>query len=179
MKKVIVLSSSPRKGGNSDTLCDKFIEGAVSAGHDAEKIFLREKAIHPCMGCGYCTNNNYSGCAKADDMDIILDKMMNSDVIVFATPVYFYTMSGQLKIFIDRMCAQYTRIKDKDYYFIMTAMAREPETVQYVLGEFKGLLSCLPGSNDKGYLFAGGVWHKGDINDTEYLQRAYDMGKNI
>lgn len=179
MKKVIVLSSSPRKGGNSDTLCDKFIEGAVSAGHEVEKIFIRDCNIHPCMGCGFCTHNDYSGCAKSDDMDGIMEHMMAADVIVFSTPVYFCTMTGQLKIFIDRLLSQYQRITNKEYYLLITAKNDTQEEIKFVLGEFKGVLSCFPGSVFKGYLFAGGVWHRGEINNTDYPQRAFNLGKSI
>ena len=179
MKKVIVISSSPRKGGNSDLLCDKFVEGAMSAGHQAEKIFLRDKDINYCTGCGYCNTNNNTACAKQDDMSEILDKMAVADVIVFATPIYFYAISGQMKTFIDRMCARYTHIIGKDFYYIMTAADSAEASIQFALGEFKGLMACLNNPTEKGWLFAGGVWQKGDVNETEYLQKAFDMGRNI
>lgn len=93
MKKVLVLSSSPRKGGNSDILCDEFILGAKESGNDVEKIFLKDKKINYCVACEYCTKNN-GICIQKDDMAEILDKMVKADVIVMATPVYFYTMNG-------------------------------------------------------------------------------------
>lgn len=179
MKKVLVISSSPRRGGNSDTLCDKFIQGAISAGNKAEKVFLRDKSIHPCLGCGYCSTNDYSECAKADDMTEILKKMIEADVIVFSTPVYFYTMSGQLKIFIDRMCGCYTKIVNKEFYYIMAAADGSPDAAQIVLSEFKGLMACLTGAREKGYLFAHGVWHKDDVKNTTFPQKAFEMGENI
>ena len=179
MKKVIIISASPRKGGNSDILCDKFLEGAAEAGHQTEKIFLREKDINYCMGCGYCNISGFNGCAKNDDMDGILDKMIEADVIVFATQIYFNTIAGQLKTFIDRIYAKYTKIVNKEFYYIMTAEEEGDKTIQYALGEFKGLLSYLNGAEEKGYLFAGGVTQKGDINDTEHVQRAYELGKTV
>lgn len=178
-KKVLVISSSPRKGGNSDTLCDEFLKGALDAGHQAEKIFLRDKKINYCTGCGFCNTNDYTACAQRDDMAEILGKMQEADTIVFATPIYFYAIAGQMKTFIDRMCARYTHISNKEFYYILTAADSSKNAVQYALGEFKGLMACLNNPNEKGCLFAGGVWQKGDINGTNYPKQAYEMGKNI
>jgi multimeric flavodoxin WrbA len=119
-KKVLVLSSSPRRGGNSDLLCDQFILGAQTAGHEAEKIFLKDKKINYCTGCGTCIDRGKS-CTQNDDMSEILEKMVTSDVIVMATPVYFYTMCAQMKTLIDRTCSRYTEISNKEFYFILTA----------------------------------------------------------
>lgn len=178
-KKVLILSSSPRKGGNSDTLCDKFKEGAETAGNTVEKIFLRDKKINYCTGCGYCNTNNYTGCSQKDDMTEILEKMINADVIVFGTPVYFYTMSGQLKTLIDRCCARYTHITGKDFYYIMTAADTNTHTMDRVLNEFEGLMDCLSDANPKGAIIATGVWQKDEVNKTIYPQQAFDMGKAI
>lgn len=179
MKKVVVISSSPRKGGNSDVLCDKFIEGAISAGNQAEKISLRDKSINYCTGCGFCNTNNYTSCSQKDDMEEILNKMLDADVIVFGTPIYFYAISGQMKTFIDRLCAKYTHLSNKEFYYIMTAADTSEHAVQFALGEFKGLMACLDSAKEKGYLFAGGVWQKGEVLDTNYIGKAFEMGKNI
>lgn len=178
-KKILIISSSPRKGGNSDVLCDEFLKGAKSAGHECEKIFLKDKKINYCTGCGFCVSNNYTACAQKDDIAEILDKMLEADTIVFATPIYFYAMAGQMKTFIDRICAKYTKLNDKEFYYIMTAAENAPSTVKYTLGEFKGLTDCLNNIVEKGYLFAGGVWQKGDVLNTNYLKQAYEAGKNI
>ena len=90
-KKVLVLSSSPRRGGNSDLLCDQFTIGAQEAGHYTQKILLKDKKIHYCTGCGTCLNGNKS-CPQEDDMAEVLEKMIAADVIMMATPVYFYTV---------------------------------------------------------------------------------------
>lgn len=102
-KNVLILSSSLRKGGNSDLLCDEFVKGVRESGHNAEKIFLKDKSINYCTGCGYCFERT-GNCSQKDDMADIRDKMLSADVIVFATPVYFYTMAGQMKTLIDRCC---------------------------------------------------------------------------
>ena len=100
-KRVLILSSSPRRHGNSDTLCDEFLRGAREAGHDAEKIFLRDRTIYYCTGCGTCTEPGRS-CPQYDDAREIIEKMVKADVIVLASPVYFYAMSAQMKTLIDR-----------------------------------------------------------------------------
>ena len=100
-KKVLILSSSPRRGGNSDRLCDRFMAGAQQAGHEVEKIFLKDRRIGYCTGCGAC----YGGagpCPQKDDAAGVIGKMVEADVIVMATPVYFYTLSAQMKTLIDR-----------------------------------------------------------------------------
>ena len=178
-KKVLIISSSPRKDGNSDVLCNEFLKGAIDAGHQAEKIFLKDKKINFCAGCGYCAENDYQGCAQKDDMNEILDKMFDADTIVFATPIYFYAISGQMKTFIDRVCGKYTHLNNKEFYYILTAADTNQGAVQFALGEFKGLMACLNNPVEKAYLFAGGVWKKGEIHNTAYPKQAYDMGKNL
>lgn len=178
-KKVLIISSSPRKGGNSDTLCDKFAQGAKETGNIVEKIFLKDKKINYCTGCGFCNTNDYGGCSQKDDMPEILEKIINSDVIVLATPVYFYTMCGQMKTFIDRFCSRYTHIEGKNFYYIMTAADGNPHAMNRVLVEFDGLMACLPNPHVKGQLIATGVWQKGDVEQTDYPNQALEMGKNV
>ncbi len=94
-KKVLILSSSPRRGGNSDQLCDRLMAGAQESGHRVEKVFLKDKKINYCTGCGVCVDRQ-KRCPQKDDMAEVLEKMVAADVIVMATPVYFYTMCGQM-----------------------------------------------------------------------------------
>ena len=122
-KKVLILSGSPRKGGNSDILCDEFLRGAQDAGHKAEKIRVAEKKVAPCSGCYYCSTHG-GACVHKDDMADILQKMIDADVIVLASPVYFYSISAQLKAVIDRTVARWLEVKDKEFYYI-TTMADE------------------------------------------------------
>lgn len=175
-KNVLVLSSSPRKGGNSDLLCDQFMQGAQSAGHDAEKIFLMNKKISYCSGCGTCLNG-IKNCPQKDDMTEVLDKMVKADVIVMATPVYFYTMCGQMKTFIDRTCARYTELNDKEFYFIVTAADSSNQAMERTLEEFRGFTSCLDGPKEKGIIYGTGAWNIGDIKKSDAMNTAFDMGK--
>ena len=112
-------------------------------------------------------------------MPEILEKIINSDVIVLATPVYFYTMCGQMKTFIDRFCSRYTHIEGKNFYYIMTAADGNPHAMNRVLVEFDGLMACLPNPHVKGQLIATGVWQKGDVEQTDYPNQALEMGKNV
>ena len=115
MKKVLILSGSPRKDGNSDLLCSEFMRGAQESGNEVQKIFVRSKKIVPCNACYYCRDHG-GKCALNDDMSEILDAMQAADVIVMASPVYFYSIDAQMKIIIDRSLARWTNIKDIRQY---------------------------------------------------------------
>lgn len=178
-KNVLIISSSPRKGGNSDILCDEFLRGAKEAGNSVEKIFLRDKKINYCTGCGFCNTNDNTACSQKDEMTEILEKMLKANVIVFATPIYFYTICGQLKTLIDRCCAMYTRIVNKEFYYIMTAADVSQHAMDRAVIELQGFLYCLSGAEEKGIIRATGVWQKDEIKSTKYMQEAYQMGKNV
>jgi multimeric flavodoxin WrbA len=175
-KKVLVLSASPRRGGNSDLLCDEFIKGAQEAGSQAEKVFLKDKTIHYCTGCGTCFNTKR--CSQKDDMGEILEKMVNADVIVMATPVYFYSLNGQMKTLIDRTCPRYTEISNKEFYFILTAYDSDDQKMQPTLEAFRGFTDCLEGPVEKGIIYGTGAWNIGDIIGTPAMGQAYQMGKS-
>lgn len=177
-KNVLVISGSPRRGGNSDLLCDEFIKGAQFVGNKVEKIFLRDKKINYCVACDSCRRNN-GECAWKDDMSEILEKLINFDVIVMATPVYFYTMDAQIKTLIDRTVARYTEIKNKEFYFIMTAADNSKESMERTIEGFRGFTDCLPEAKEKDILYGIGVWQKGDVNGKELLKEAYNMGMSI
>jgi multimeric flavodoxin WrbA len=178
MKKVLIISASPRKGGNSDILCDRFAQGALEAGHEVEKIFLGAKKIGWCRGCGVC--NSTHKCVQKDDMAEILDKMVEADVIVLGTPVYFYTMNGQMKTFIDRTVPRYTEISDKDFYFIMTAADTDKANLSRTLESFRGFTEdCLSGAKEAGIIYGVGAWQAGEIKATPAYVDAYEMGKGV
>lgn len=177
-KKVLVLSSSPRKGGNSDLLCDQFLLGAQQAGHNPEKIFLKNKKINYCTGCGKCFDGG-KNCPQKDDMAEILEKMIASDVIVMATPVYFYTMSAQMKTLIDRTCSRYTEINNKEFYCIVAAADRTKKAMERTLEGFRGFTSCLNGAQEKGTVYGTGAWKTGDIIRNKAMTQAFEMGKAV
>ena len=162
-KKVLILSGSPRKGGNSDILCDEFLRGAQDAGHKAEKIRVAEKKAAPCSGCYYCSTHG-GACVHKDDMADILQKMIDADVIVLASPVYFYSISSQLKAVIDRTVARWLEVKDKEFYYITTMADEEKASADTTLTCFRGYADCVEGAVEKGVLVAGGVYGAERIN---------------
>ena len=177
-RKVLVLSGSPRKAGNSEMLCDQFIEGALGSDHQVEKIFLRDKEINYCIACEACQRNQ-GKCSIDDDMTEILEKMIGADVIVMATPVYFYTLDAQMKTLIDRCVARYTEIKNKEFYFIMTAAVERKQMLERTLECFRGFTDCLTGASEKGVVYGTGAWKKGDIEGSPAMKQAYEYGKNV
>ncbi|MDZ4992558.1 flavodoxin family protein [Clostridium perfringens] len=177
-KKVLILSSSPRRGGNSDMLCDQFMKGAQEAQNKVEKIFLGDKKINFCMGCESCLNNN-GKCVLNDDMAEILEKMVEADVIVMATPVYFYTIDGQMKTLIDRTVARYEEISNKEFYFIVSAADGSKDAMKRTIESFRGFTSCLSGAKESGIIYGTGVWKKGEVKGTRVFDEAYEVGKTI
>ena len=116
---VLAISSSPRKGGNSDVLCDEFLKGAAASGHAVQKLRLAEKKISPCAACYGCAESHV--CVRKDDMAEVLEALKAADVIVLASPVYFYSVCAQMKTMIDRCLASYQAIRNKTFYLIVTA----------------------------------------------------------
>jgi multimeric flavodoxin WrbA len=178
VKNILIISSSPRRGGNSDTLCNEFLRGAQEAGNTVEKIFLADKNIHFCNGCDLCSSTG-KPCPQKDDAAEVIEKMVQADVLVLATPVYFYAMSAQLKTLLDRCCGRYTEIGNKDFYLLASAAENGGERVQHVFDNIQGFLDCLENPTVKGKLLCGGVWHKGEIKGNPALKEAYEMGKSV
>lgn len=177
-KNILILSSSPRKGGNSDLLCDQFMLGAKEAGNQVEKIFLRDKEINYCLACNACKINK-GICSIKDDMAEVMDKMIAADVIVMATPVYFYTMDAQMKTLIDRTVARYREMTNKEMYFIVTAADNSKEAMERTIEGFRGFTSCLSGAKEKGIIYGTGAWNIGDIKGSKAMEDAYEMGRNV
>lgn len=173
-KKILIISGSPRKGGNSDVLCDEFQRGAAKAGHLVEKNFIGDREIHPCIACDVCKKTKR--CTFRDDMTEILEKMIAADVIVLASPVYFYTINGQMKILIDRTVARYTEINGKEFYYIITAADNSIPMMQRTIECFRGFADCLSGSQEKGIIYGVGVWQKGEIQGNKAMNEAYKLG---
>lgn len=177
-KNVLIISASPRKGGNSDTLCDQFMKGAEEAGNRVDKIRLAKLNIDYCSACYACKKIGH--CVKQDDMEQVLSKMRKADVIVLATPVYFFTMNAQMKTMIDRTLggAQKAGLENKEFYLIATA-ADGKAAMERTIDGLRGYLECLPGAKEKGVIYGAGAWQLGDILKKPAMQEAYQMGKNV
>ena len=178
MKKVIVISTSLRAGSNSDMLAEKFAEGAKALGNEVEKISLSGKKIQFCVGCLSCQKTG--ACVFKDDVPAIMEKVLNADVVCWATPIYYYEMSGQMTPLIDRLNAMYP--KDycfRDIYLLTTAAEEEEDTPRRAEMGLTGWIDCFGKSSLKGHLFCGGVNDARDIEGNAILMRAYEMGKGV
>ena len=111
-------------------------------------------------------------------MTEILDKIIKADVIVFASPVYFYAINAQIKTVIDRTVARWTEIKDKEFYYILTA-AEGREIMERAVECFRGFADCFKGSVERGVLCADGVYKKGEVKTTAFMDQAYELGHNV
>lgn len=134
-KKVFVLAGSPHKHGNTDRLADEFIRGAQEAGHETEKIYIKDKKVSGCLGCGACQRNGGS-CVQKDDMQEIYEKWIAADVVVLVSPVYFYTWSAQMKTVIDRTFAIEEKVKDTEFYLISAGAAPSEDYMKLMLESF-------------------------------------------
>ncbi len=177
-KKVLIISGSPRKGGNSDLLCDEFMRGAVDAGNNVTKIRAAEKKIGFCSACYYCRKSG-GVCAKKDDMTDILQKIIDADVIVLASPVYFYSIDAQMKALIDRTLARWTEVKNKEFYYIVTCADTDKAALETTLACFRGYADCVEGAEEKGVIYGTGVYQLGEIKKSSVFKQAYEMGKSV
>lgn len=175
--KVLAISASPRRGGNSDVLCSQFLKGASENGNEVKKISLSGLKISPCVACYGCRKSGK--CVKKDDMEQILEEMLRADVIVLATPVYFYSMDAQMKMMIDRSLPRYQEIQNKEFYYIVTAADPERSAADETIAGLRGYLRCLPGAKEKGIVYGTGTWDKGDVYRHPSFEEAYAMGKTI
>ena len=177
MKKIIVISTSLRNGSNSDILAEQFVAGAKAAGNEAEKISLVGKQIQFCKGCFGC--QKLGRCVINDDVNDIMTKVLNADVVAWATPIYYYEMSGQMKTLIDRMNGMYSQdYKFRDVYLLSTAAENEEETPKRAEAGLTGWIDCYPKSRLAGTLFCGDVNEAREIEGSSTLKEAFFLGKN-
>ncbi len=177
-KNVLILSGSPRQGGNSDLLCDEFMRGAQETGHKVEKIRIATKKVAPCSACYYC-RSHAGECVHKDDMAKILQKMIDADVLVLASPVYFYSIDAQLKAVIDRTVARWLEVKNKEFYYIATMADEAVTSADRTIECFRGYADCVEGAIEKGIIIGNGVYERGTVKGTPAMQKAYAMGKNV
>ena len=178
MKKVVVISTSLRTGSNSQALAEQFAEGAKDAGNEVEFISLRGKEIKFCLGCLAC--QKLGACVIKDDVQVIMESVLNADVVCWATPIYYYEMSGQMKTIIDRMNAMYPKdYRFRDVYLLTTAAENEDKAPKRAEMGLTGWIDCYPKSRFAGTLFCGEVTMPRDIEGNGKLQEAYELGKNV
>lgn len=180
-KKIVILNGSPRKQGNTSALVKAFTEGAESAGHTVTEFFLDGMSIHGCKGCFGGHSARECPCVQQDDMNQIYPAVKDCHVIVLATPLYYWNMSGQIRTAVDRLFA----LEEGDSNLLRgnkrasaLLMAAEGHGFEDVLTYYDHLMEHLRWKN-LGHVLAGGNGDIGDIHGKPELQQAYDLGKSI
>ena len=178
-KKVLVLSTSPRKNSNSEALAEAFARGAADSGHEVELISLRGKELRFCMGCFACQKSGK--CVLRDDMQEIVPKMEQADVLAFATPIYYYEMSGQMKTLLDRGNPLFVSdYRFRDVFLLASAAEDEDFVPQRAISGLEGWIECFPKARLAGTVFGGGVTDTGEMkNHPQKLQEAYALGQSL
>lgn len=178
-KNVLVISTTLRKGGNSDILAESFIKGAKEAKNNVEKISLIGKKLDYCKGCLSCQKTER--CIINDDANEIIEKIKNSDVVVFSTPIYFYEMAGQMKTLLDRTNPLYpSEYKFKDIYLLATAADTDERAIDRAIVGLEGWIECFENTKLKGVVRGVGADIAGSIKKYEKkLREAYEFGKNV
>ena len=179
-KQVLVVKGSPRKKGNTSAMADAFVKGAKENGNAITEVVLKDRTIGDCLGCGACQRND-GICVQKDDMTEIYAAMKQADVIVLASPVYFYTWTSLMKRMIDRTFAVDFLLKDKTFYLLSAGAAPEEMYMQTMIDSFRQYISCFTagGNKEGGILFAYGTNGPFDVKEMPVLQEAYQMGKSI
>jgi multimeric flavodoxin WrbA len=179
MKKILFISSSLRHESNSEILAEQAFHGALAAGNKAELISLKGKEIRFCKGCLACQKT--LKCVIKDDVAGILDKVRAADTLVFATPVYYYELSGQLKTLLDRLNPLYPQeYSFRDVYLMTTSAEVGDEVVETAVGGLKGWIACFEKACFAGVFNGGGVNDAGEADKHESLMKAaFEFGKSL
>ena len=175
--KILVITGSPRKNGNSATLADHFIRGAKEAGHEVVRFDAAFKKVHPCVACNSCGMNG--PCVFKDDFEFVRGHIVDADCVVFATPMYYFGISAQLKAVIDRFYAINGSIHvPKKAVLLMTYANTAASEAVPIESHYEVLLKYL-GWSDAGRVIASGVWPVGAVERTRYPEQAYRLGRSI
>lgn len=175
--KILVLTGSPRKNGNSSLLAERFIQGATEAGHSVTRFDAAHSEVHPCIACNSCGMDG--PCVFKDDFETVREHIIPADMVVFATPMYYFGISAQLKAVIDRFYAINGRIHvPKRAALLMTYANTAPSQAAPIAAHYDVLLDYL-GWRDVGRVIAPGVWTAGSVRDTPYPERAYRLGAGL
>lgn len=178
MSKIIVLVGSMRKGGNTDLIAQSFAKGA-GENNEVEIISVADYKVNPCIGCNSCFTREGNNCFQDDDMKIIYEKLKSADMLVIASPVYFYGISAQLKAIIDRL---HTPMRNsfhiKKLALLLVGAASLPELFDSIKMQYQLVLNYFK-LEDAGMVLVRGVNNIGDIKNTDALSEAYNLGKSI
>ncbi len=181
-KKCLVLTASPRKGGNSDLLANAFIGGAQAAGHEAHKVETAFKNIGGCIACDTCWSTGYA-CTQEDDFRTLEPLMEGYDVLVLATPIYWYTFPMQIKGWIDRLYAYGGAGSDrplafKESYLLVCGEESDKSAYDNIIYTYNQMGNFL-NFKDAGILVASGLGAAGKVQETDFLKQAEALGRNV
>lgn len=177
-KKVVVLSTSLRTNSNSELLAKSFVDGAKDSGNEVKYISLKNKDIRFCIGCLACQKTGH--CVIKDDVADIMNNVLEAEVVVWATPIYYYEMSGQMKTLIDRLNPMYSKdYKFRDVYLLATAAEEGDEVFEKVITGLNGWIDCFEKTSIKGTVLCGGVSDSGAISGNNKLKEVYDLGSHV
>ena len=177
--KITVLTGSPRKNGTSNYMADEFIRGAQDSGHEVYRFHSARKEVKNCLGCNAC-GMGIKPCIHKDDFIELKEHLLNSDIIAFITPMYYFGMSSTLKKVIDRFYSIDPQLKEKSNKGILISVQHAPvDTVKDALNNhYQAILSWLNIKN-AGIINAIGIESVEQLKQTEYPKRAYELGKSL
>jgi len=177
-KNVLIITASLRQGSNSDALAAAFAQGAAEAGNHVETFSLKGKSIGFCIGCLACQKTRK--CVIPDDAVALAEGVKNADAVVFAAPVYYYSVPGLLKTFLDRCNPLF--VSDyafRDVYFLATAADTDESAMEGPVKAVQGWVDCFGKARLAGTVFGGGVDAPGQMKDHPALQKAHEMGRQV
>lgn len=177
--KVLIISTSLRTNSNSDILARKCVRGALDAGHGVEYVSLKGKSIEYCIGCLSCIKSG--SCVLKDDVKDIMEKVKQAEVIIFATPIYYYEMCGQMKTLLDRLNPLYaSEYAFRDIYMIASAAEDEDSTFDKAYNGLQDWVDCFEKATLKGIVMGAGISEASDaLNYKDVLKKTYELGRNL
>lgn len=177
MSRILVLSGSPRRGGNTDRLVERFVKGAEGK-NDVEVISIHDYKINPCVGCNSCFEREGNKCFQDDDMTLVYDRLSKADIVVIASPVYFYGISAQLKAVVDRL---HTPMRNgfhiKKLGMILVGAAELPELFDSIITQYRLILNFFH-LEDAGTVLVRGAREKGAVTKDD-LTKAFLLGQSM
>lgn len=178
MKKIVIINSTPRKGGNSEILAEQFAKGATESGNLVTVINLRDIGLKFCTGCLYCLKSGK--CAQTDGVNQLLPVISQADVLVFATPVYYYSVCGQLKTFLDRLNPLYGKSNAfKEIYLLATSADGDRSAMDGCIKTLQGWADCFEGVKLAKTVYGTGAEERGAVCGTPAFAEAYSAGKSV
>ena len=179
MSRIVVLTGSVRRGGNTEMLAGAFADGARERHHEVELVSPADYRINPCTGCNCCYTSAGNRCVQEDDMAMIYDKLRQADTLVIASPVYFYGISAQLKTIIDRLhTPMRSSFRIRRLGLILAGAATLPDLFDPIVMQYRMILKFFS-LEDIGMVLVSGVKDKGDVLNGEGIRQAYEMGKSL